>query len=702
MNKGALSSYIKEILKEKKIKEGTCGYGIKGKLGKKPAGSHLLRKKDLEEEFLTPNEDGDEAVEKESASGAFEESSGMPPRAEENTGELFSKLKSSGKLEEPTGGPNMSGKNYTLNGGSKWDTMYFLYEPNSPTPFGLKQVAGMGLNDIFLAKYGLRPTQSSTAGVGIYIFDGNINPRYFTEKRFEEIVDHFSGGLGREAKAQRDFYRDRGPTSGTIDESVNEAKKSTKELWDKLSDNQKLKALVGIGGKDWAKKNWKETGGVWDRMKNERKALYIESVNESKKVDAHTMMKMFKNKDDWGDTADQVYMKGGKMVYVDTWFYGQDKALKQLVDSWKPGGHYYDYWFKKYGVKAKITDTFSEIKATGRHKKLTTDGIVGVVLDIIPGVIGSVNEGLSPETVAKAEQIKKTMIGKNRDKLFKAYGKDAEKVAHGRAITQAKKATEKEESVDEAFNSKIDMEELSQELKRLKSENPGKRISYDFISGEVVYKIDGKPIDESVDESYDIDHLFFPYDEVAQAEFGMDYDQLGPGEKEWVRDEIDNMPINETITKKMWEEDWDLNIDAGEKFNKNSQSRIDALIKLGVKKEKAEDWSLHNWDTLPKSVMKLLQEVYSKEQRIWACAQDDPKFDEMCKDTSISKKKTMKENRLSELIKTALKGPIKEEFNGDALEIGKGYQVYEEEDVFEYVGFDRDELEHISSNLGSS
>ena len=38
------------------------------------------------------------------------------------------------------------------------------------------------------------------------------------------------------------------------------------------------------------------------------------------------------------------------------------------------------------------------------------------------------SEGLSPEVAAKAEQIKSTMIGKNRDKLFKMYGKDAEKV----------------------------------------------------------------------------------------------------------------------------------------------------------------------------------------------------------------------------------------------------------------------------------
>ena len=34
-----------------------------------------------------------------------------------------------------------------------------------------------------------------------------------------------------------------------------------------------------------------------------------------------------------------------------------------------------------------------------------------------------------------------------------------------------------------------------------------------------------------------------------------------------------------------------------------------------------------------------VSEVYSEKQRRWACAQDDPKFDEMCADTKISKKK---------------------------------------------------------------
>ena len=38
-------------------------------------------------------------------------------------------------------------------------------------------------------------------------------------------------------------------------------------------------------------------------------------------------------------------------------------------------------------------------------------------------------------------------------------------------------------------------------------------------------------------------------DELANMEFGMDYDQLGDNEKEWVRDEMDNMSMNESDSK---------------------------------------------------------------------------------------------------------------------------------------------------------
>ena len=70
-------------------------------------------------------------------------------------------------------------------------------------------------------------------------------------------------------------------------------------------------------------------------------------------------------------------------------------------------------------------------------------------------------------------------------------------------------------------------------------------------------------------------------------------------------------------------------------------------------------------NTIDERLNTLVKEVYSEKQRKWACAQDGPEFDEMCKDTAISKKKlketTMNNNRLTELIKSALTGPVKEE-----------------------------------------
>jgi hypothetical protein len=114
--------------------------------------------------------------------------------------------------------------------------------------------------------------------------------------------------------------------------------------------------------------------------------LFEQFVAEARKFGVKDMMKAFKNKEDWDDAANKVYMKAGNLVVVDTWFYGESKAMKQLEDSWKTGGTNYDYWNKEYGLDFKIVDTFSEVRASGRHKKLTSDGIVGVVLKVIESV----------------------------------------------------------------------------------------------------------------------------------------------------------------------------------------------------------------------------------------------------------------------------------------------------------------------------
>jgi hypothetical protein len=50
---------------------------------------------------------------------------------------------------------------------------------------------------------------------------------------------------------------------------------------------------------------------------------------------------------------------------------------------------------------------------------------------------------MSPEEKAKADEIYKAIIGKERNTLVDRYGKDAEKVAKGRAVKQAQKLAEK-------------------------------------------------------------------------------------------------------------------------------------------------------------------------------------------------------------------------------------------------------------------
>ena len=59
----------------------------------------------------------------------------------------------------------------------------------------------------------------------------------------------------------------------------------------------------------------------------------------------------------------------------------------------------------------------------------------------------------------------------------------------------------------------------------------------------------------------------------------------------------------------------------------------------------------------------LVKEVYSEKQRKWACSQDGPEFDEMCKDTAISKTK-LKEETTSTVSKARAKSELKQMLKG--------------------------------------
>lgn len=134
-----------------------------------------------------------------------------------NEAKLFKTLEKTGKLIEPTGGASMNGKYYQLEGGSKFDIIHFDYDAKSKKPFGVVQVAGHHMPSKLLKQLGFRETRSWTAGVEVYIFDGNYNPKYLTEAEMAELVNEWGKGFGSYAKTFAKFYQDRGRTSGTID-----------------------------------------------------------------------------------------------------------------------------------------------------------------------------------------------------------------------------------------------------------------------------------------------------------------------------------------------------------------------------------------------------------------------------------------------------------------------------------------------------
>jgi len=114
----------------------------------------------------------------------------------------------------------------------------------------------------------------------------------------------------------------------------------------------------------------------------------------------------------------------------------------------------------------------------------------------------------------------------------------------GRAIITFKNDYEVEMNTGEGYDDDFEYFEAGEREQVYILDKNDKRVHVEFGDGTNAFiPSDAISVQEkSLNESYD-------YDEVAQSEFGMDYDQLGPGEKEWVRDEIDNMSMNEAEFK---------------------------------------------------------------------------------------------------------------------------------------------------------
>ena len=93
----------------------------------------------------------------------------------------------------------------------------------------ISRMGGYRIDQKEAIKAGMREQgYSGVVGRDSYITDGNYTPVDIPVEGLKDIVDHVMTGLDREGQAQGDFYKARGPVSGTIDEETIEVDADTK------------------------------------------------------------------------------------------------------------------------------------------------------------------------------------------------------------------------------------------------------------------------------------------------------------------------------------------------------------------------------------------------------------------------------------------------------------------------------------------
>ena len=142
-----------------------------------------------------------------------------------------------------------------------------------------------------LSKIGMVRGNSWVAGEDNWMTDGNYTPKLIPRDYFEKIVDFTMGGRGRESKKQSDFYRDRGPTSGTIDERIkNTIKEKLKVKYSKPNDTHQVwdgdEIVTDFATKERADKEAKRLNDLADAKEIDAQQVK-EKLTKKSSVDKH-------------------------------------------------------------------------------------------------------------------------------------------------------------------------------------------------------------------------------------------------------------------------------------------------------------------------------------------------------------------------------------------------------------------------------
>ena len=170
-------------------------------------------------------------------------------------GRLFDYFKSKGYdvTERRPDGREAGFEGYMVSRGDGPYPQSVIFQHNKDTDqFMISRMGGYRIDQDQAAKSGMRQAgYSGIAGRDSYMTDGNYTPVDISAEGLKDIVDHVMTGLDRESKAQGDFYRARGRTSGTIDEmaksEMEDQAGSNVIQWEDLTDKQRAGIVKRYG-----------------------------------------------------------------------------------------------------------------------------------------------------------------------------------------------------------------------------------------------------------------------------------------------------------------------------------------------------------------------------------------------------------------------------------------------------------------------
>lgn len=113
-----------------------------------------------------------------------------------------------------------SDNSYIVQRKSDSNDQYVIFDfDKDKDQFFIRQLGGYHIDDGEAGEAGMNGKGGSrVAGIESYYTDGNYSPEEISAEGLKKIVDHVMAGFESYAKSFADFYKDRGRTSGTIDE----------------------------------------------------------------------------------------------------------------------------------------------------------------------------------------------------------------------------------------------------------------------------------------------------------------------------------------------------------------------------------------------------------------------------------------------------------------------------------------------------